>query len=115
GIGENLNEWVAYLKLPDTPPITPDDYAAWGKKSFGDQSDRLLKAYPAHSNAEVAKAVHDIGRDAILQGQRVWAQFQSKDGKGQAYLYDFSHKPPVPSPPGTQLPIIGAIHGAEFF
>jgi para-nitrobenzyl esterase len=115
GIGENLNEWVAYLKLPDAPPITPDDYAAWAKKSFGDQSDRLLKAYPAHSNAEVAKAVHDIGRDAILQGQRVWAQFQSKDGKGQAYLYDFSHKPPVPSTPGTQLPIIGAIHGAEFF
>lgn len=115
GIGENLNEWTVYLKLPDEPPVTPDDYVAWAKKSFGDQADRLLKAYPAHTNADVAKNAHDIGRDAILQGQRVWAQYQSKDGTKQAYLYDFSHKPPIPSTPGYQQPIPGAIHGAEFF
>ena len=115
GIGENLNEWDFYLKLPNDPPRTPEEYTAWAKKAFGDQADRLLRAYPAHSEAEVAKEVHDIGRDAILQGQRVWTQFQSKDGKGKAYLYNFSHKPPVPSTPGAQLPVIGAIHGAEFF
>jgi para-nitrobenzyl esterase len=115
GIGENLNEWVYYLRLPDNPPKTADAYAAWAKTAFGDRADELLKAYPAHSDVEVAQAVHDIGRDAILQGQRVWAQFQSKDGKAKAYLYNFSHKPPVPSTPGSQLPIIGAIHGAEFF
>ena len=115
GIGENLNEWTFYLRLPNEPPKSPDEYAAWAKQAYGDQADRLLKAYPAHSDADVAKDVHDIGRDAILQGQRVWAQFQSKDGKGKAYLYNFSHQPPVPSTPGAQLPVIGMIHGAEFF
>lgn len=115
GIGENLNEWTVYLKLPNDPLKTPDEYTAWAKQSFGDQADRILKTYPAHSDADVAKDVHDIGRDAILQGQRVWTQFQSKDGKGKAYLYDFSHKPPVPATAGAQLPLIGAIHGAEFF
>lgn len=115
GIGENLNEWTFYLRLPNDPPKTPEQYTGWAKQAFGDQADRLLKAYPAHSDADVAKDVHDIGRDAVLQGQRVWTQFQSKDGKGKAYLYNFSHKPPVPSTPGAQLPLIGMIHGAEFF
>lgn len=115
GIGENLNEWTFYLRLPIEPPKTPEDYSAWARKAFGDQADRLLKAYPAHSDADVAKDVHDIGRDAVLQGQRVWAQFQSKNGKGKAYLYNFSHKPPVPTTPGAQQPLIGMIHGAEFF
>lgn len=115
GIGENLNEWAFYLKLPDNPPKTPDEYTAWAQKAFGDQADRFLKAYPAHTDAEVAMQVHNVGRDAILQGQRVWAQFQSKDGQGKAYLYLFSHKPPVPSTPGSQESIPGAIHGSEFF
>ena len=115
GIGENLNAWDFYLKLPNEPPKTPAEYTAWAKQAYGDQADRLLKAYPAHSDADVAKDVHDIGRDAILQGQRVWAQFQAKDGKGKAYLYNFSHKPPIPSTPGAQLSVIGMIHGAEFF
>src|SRR5260370_16937141 len=65
GIGENLNEWTFYLRLPNEPPKSPDEYAAWAKQAYGDQADRLLKAYPAHSDADFAKHVHDIGRHAI--------------------------------------------------
>jgi para-nitrobenzyl esterase len=115
GIGENLNQWDFYLKLPNNTPKTSAEYTAWAKEAFGNQADRLLKAYPGRSDAEVAEDVHNIGRDAILQGQRVWAQYQTKDGKGRAYLYDFSHKPPVPTTPGAQTLLIGAIHGSEFF
>jgi carboxylesterase type B len=115
GIAQNLYRWRPLLTVWVHPPKTKAEYLAWARDSFGEDAERLLKVYPANSDTEVAQAIHDIGRDSILQGQRVWTQFQSKDGRASAYLYNFSHKPPVPSTPGTQEPIIGAIHGAEFY
>jgi para-nitrobenzyl esterase len=119
GRPEDDYQWFWYHTLagdgPGPAPRTPSEYVAWAQKAFGKQADSLLKLYPGRTDAEVAKSAHDIGRDAILQGHRVWVQFQSKDGTHAAYLYLFSHKPPLPSTPGTLYPVIGAIHGGEFF
>ena len=107
--------FMNYMDLSAHPPKTPAEYVAWAKTAYGDQADQFLKVYPGDSEAAIAKSVHDVGRDSSLTGHRTWLQMQTKTGKSQAFLYLFSHKPPVPSTPGTQLPVIGALHGGEFY
>jgi para-nitrobenzyl esterase len=89
-------------------------YTAWMKQTFGARADDALKCYPAKTDAEVAKAYHDVYRDINFAGHRTWAKLQATNGKSPAHLYVFSHLPPYPQGNGNNPPAsAGAIHFSE--
>jgi carboxylesterase type B len=75
---------------------------------WGDLADDYLKLYPAGSDAEAARSSEAAFRDEMAWHMRLYAQAQAKLGK-QAYLYYFTHEPPVE--PGK--PNLRATHTAE--
>jgi len=73
-----------------------------------DLADAYLKFYPAGSDAEAARSSEAAFRDEMAWHMRLYAQAQARLGK-QAYLYYFTHEPPVD--PGK--PNLRATHTAE--
>jgi para-nitrobenzyl esterase len=71
-------------------------------------ADAYLKLYPAGSDAEAAKSSEAAFSDEMGWHMRRYAQAQATIGK-RAYLYYFTHEPPVDS--GT--PNLRATHTAE--
>ena len=70
--------------------------------------------YPAKTDAEAARAYHDVRRDIIFAGHRTWAKLQAATGKSPVYLYKFSHIPPHPEPNGINpLAPVGAVHSSD--
>ena len=97
---------------PGSPVSTLAAYTAWIKQLFGARADALLKLYPAKTDAEAAKAYHDVRRDIVLAGHRAWAQ--AARAKSPAYLYRFSHIPPHPEGNGNNPPApVGALHSSD--
>jgi len=97
-----------------SPPNTLAAYTAWAKQIFGARADALLRAYPAKSDAEAARAYHDVYRDINFAGHRTWAKLQATTGKSPVYLYNFSHIPPHPQGNGNNPPAaVGAVHFSE--
>ena len=89
-------------------------YTAWVKQTFGARADDIFKSYPAKSDAEAAKAYHDIYRDINFAGHRTWAKLQATTGKSPVYLYNFSHIPPHPQGNGNNpQAAVGAVHFSE--
>jgi para-nitrobenzyl esterase len=89
-------------------------YTAWVKQTFGARADDIFKWYPAKSDAEAAKAYHDIYRDINFAGHRTWAKLQATTGKSPVYLYNFSHIPPHPQGNGNNpQAAVGAVHFSE--
>jgi para-nitrobenzyl esterase len=96
------------------PPNTLATWTEWVKRSFGARADELMKHYPAKSDAEAARAYHDVYRDINFAGHRTWARLQSTTGKAPVYLYNFSQYPPSPQGNGNNPPApVGAVHFAE--
>jgi para-nitrobenzyl esterase len=95
-----------------TPPKTLAAYTAWVKQVFGARADALLRLYPAKTDAEAARACHDVRRDIVFAAHRAWAQ--ATTGKSPAYLYRFSHIPPHPEGNGNNPPApVGALHSSD--
>jgi para-nitrobenzyl esterase len=96
------------------PPSTLAAYTEWVKKSFGARTEALLKLYPAKTDAEAARAYHDVSRDINYAMHRTWARFQATTGRSPVYLYKFSHIPPHPEPNGINPPPpVGALHSSD--
>ncbi|MGA2724418.1 MAG: carboxylesterase family protein [Bryobacteraceae bacterium] len=97
-----------------TPPNTLAAYTAWVKQIFGARADAILRAYPAKTDAEAARAYHDVYRDINFAVHRTWAKLQATTGKSPAYLYKFSHIPPHPEPNGINaVAPVGAVHSSD--
>jgi len=97
-----------------TPPNTLAAYTAWVKQIFGARADAILRAYPAKTDAEAARAYHDVYRDINFAVHRTWAKLQATTGKSPAYLYKFSHIPPHPEPNGINpVAPVGAMHSSD--
>jgi para-nitrobenzyl esterase len=95
-------------------PDTLTKYREWAKQNFGDQADKLLALYPAASDAEAAKAYHDVNRDINYAGHRTWAKLQATTGKSPVFIYDFSQIPPHPQGNGNNPAAAnGAVHFSE--
>jgi para-nitrobenzyl esterase len=94
-------------------PIPLDEYRAWIRERFGPFADRVLAAYPANTEEEAGERRSDINaRDAGFGWhQWTWARLQDRTGKGRAYVYYFSKRPPYPDTPAFAG--LGAIHTAE--
>jgi para-nitrobenzyl esterase len=89
--GSNGNEMTT-LTAQATWPTTLDDYRRRLRAQFGDGAADAEALYPAKSDAEAAGAFLGIGRDTMFTLQmRTWARMNTKN----AYLYQFTHVPPV--------------------
>ena len=86
-----------------------EQFSGAAKKRFNEMADAYLKLYPASSDAEAGVSQLATVRDEFGWQMREWAQLQSARGKGNAYLYFFTHVPP--SAPGQ--PSRGATHTAD--
>ena len=88
------------------------------KTRFGDLADAFFKLYPANSDDEATVSSFAAFRDQLGFVMRNWAASQTATGKSKAYLYYFTHEPPIPggSPPPSAVVTArqqGATHGAE--
>jgi para-nitrobenzyl esterase len=87
--------------LASAAPDSRATYTAWVKERFGNRAGDILRLYPAGSDAEAAKAYHDVYRDINFAGHRTWARLQVTTGKSPVYIYNFSHNPPRPQGDGN--------------
>ena len=97
--------------------VTTADFQAKAKDLFGDHAEAFLKLYPVKTDAEVALAATEAGRDAgMQQAARIHAQAQAKNGKAPAFVYMFGRKHPYVADPriADQDPkTIGAYHTSD--
>jgi para-nitrobenzyl esterase len=95
-------------------PLTAAMFIEQARRRFGNRTDEFLKFYPADSDAETMKS--QIVSSTDLAGgydARTFAQLQTRTGKTKAYLYLFSHRPPVAGPDTAVYD--GVFHGAELY
>jgi len=106
-IGTNADEGALFVQA-----ITAAAYVANVRSGYGDYAEKILAAYPGGSDAEALRSARDLFRDsAFAWNTWSWARLQSKTGKGNIYVYYFSHRPPYPNTP--QFKDWGAAHGGE--
>ena len=75
--------------------FTLTDFQDRARKLYGDKADELLKLYPAHDDAQAARAARDAGRDSsVALEMRTWARAQTATGKSPVYAYVFSRVHP---------------------
>ncbi|MBV8846290.1 MAG: carboxylesterase family protein [Bryobacterales bacterium] len=110
--GSNKDEGTFFLQT-----VTAEQWVQRSRQKFGGMADAFLKLYPAGSDEEANRSQYAAFRDELAFVMRNWAAVQSKSGKSKAYLYYFTHEPPVNggrAPTATvTLAREGATHGGE--
>ena len=103
-IGSNKDEGTFFAR-----GITKaQDWTTQAKQKYADQADTFLKLYPGDSDAQATASQLENSRDQVAWHMRLWAQLTAKKGR-KAYLYYFTHEPPV----AAGQPSRGATHTAE--
>ena len=102
-MGSNKDEGSFVLRGP-----TAEQWTSRVRGRCGDLSDAYLTLYPAGSDAEAARSSEAAFSDEMAWHMRLYAQAQAKLGT-RAYLYYFTHEPPV----GAGQPNLRATHTAE--
>ena len=106
-VGSNADEMTS-LTVPSTIPKTVSEYRARIEPQYGELVREFDVVYPVRSDADVPKAWLASMRDATFTWpMRTWARLTAT-GRSKAYLYWFSHAPPVPN---SQF--FGAFHAGE--
>jgi para-nitrobenzyl esterase len=94
------------------PQSKLQDFRQYLQRRFGPFAERIESAYPASDDAEVRRASQDLSRDVAFGWHEwTWARLQSRTGRGRAFVYYFSKRPPYPDLPAFKG--LGAIHTAE--
>ncbi len=89
-VGSNQDEGTFFLQ-----PTTAEKFVAESRSRYGNLADEFLKLYPAGSNEEAnTSALRDF-RDQMAWIMRNWARFQTTTAKSKAFVYYFTHQPPV--------------------
>lgn len=74
---------------------TVADYTKAVQAAFGDRAAQVLRAYPAASDADVARSSVDLMRDMSVGKQMFdWAQANVQQGGSPAYAYFFTRRQP---------------------
>jgi para-nitrobenzyl esterase len=106
-VGTNADEGALFV-----PTITAAAYEANVRSGYGEYADKILAVYPTGTDAVALRSARDLARDTTFAWHTwAWARLQSRTGKGKAYVYYFSHRPPYPDLP--QFKSWGASHGSE--
>lgn len=112
-VGSNKDE-ATFFQGPTTAAM----FMQSSKMRYGDLADAFFKLYPAGSDEEATVSSFAAFRDQLGFVMRNWAAAQTKSGKSKAYVYYFTHEPPIPggNPPPSAVVTArqqGATHGAE--
>jgi len=108
-LGSNAKEMTTL-----TPKAVVPTTVAGLQKTLATQFDEaaiaeINKLYPAATDAEAGDAFLAVMGDRAFGIQmRAWARIASAGGKSPAYLYSFTHVPPMPD-----SKYLGAYHAAE--
>lgn len=76
-------------------PANAAQYAEQSRKRYGDLADSFMKVYPSGSDEQAKDSAFFAGRDEMAFVMRNWARMESKTGKSKAYVFFFTHQPPV--------------------
>jgi para-nitrobenzyl esterase len=76
-------------------PANAAQYAEQSHKRYGDLADSFMKVYPGASDEQAKDSAFFAGRDEMAFVMRNWARLESKSGKSKAYVFFFTHQPPV--------------------
>lgn len=106
-LGSNKDEGT--FGIFNVPEGTAQEFTARSKQRFGPLADAYLKLYPAGSELESDTSQLHAFRDLVFWNLRTWARHQTANGRTKAYMYFFTHEPPVA--PGERSR--GATHTAE--
>jgi para-nitrobenzyl esterase len=98
-------------------PANAAQYAEQSHKRYGDLADSFMKVYPGASDEQAKDSAFFAGRDEMVFVMRNWARMESKTGKSKAYVFFFTHQPPVqPNAKGGKFgpgPHGSAVHTSE--
>jgi para-nitrobenzyl esterase len=89
--------------------LNAQQFADQSRERFGDLADTFLKLYPAGSDAEAHASELTAFRDDLTWQMRTWAALQARRASTRAYVYYFTHEPPV----AAGQPNRGASHTTE--
>jgi para-nitrobenzyl esterase len=116
--GWNADEIRGGVVLGKQKP-TAQSFTEETRKRFGDQSDAILKVYPAATDAEALESAAALASD-LFMGYPTWKwiEVHAQTGKAPVYRYSFDRKIPVaPDAKINGMPAtsrdIGARHAGE--
>jgi len=106
-VGTNSDEGALFVAT-----ITAPAYLKSVHDGYGEYADKILAAYPGGSDTEALRSDRDLFRDTgFAWNTWTWARLQAKTGKGKAFVYYFSHRPPYADTPQSKS--WGAAHAGE--
>ena len=106
--GWNVDEGTAFSIYSKT--LTAEAFKKQIHKIYGDEAAKVLKYYPAKTDAEAAQSQYALTRDYLFATQNyTWANLQSKTGNSKVFLYTFDRKLPARGP----YKFFGAFHSGE--
>jgi para-nitrobenzyl esterase len=76
-------------------PANAAQYAEQSRRRYGDLADSFMKVYPGGSDEQAKDSAFFAGRDEMAFVMRNWARMEAKTGKSKAYVFFFTHQPPV--------------------
>ena len=76
-------------------PANAAQYAEQSRKRYGDLADNFMQVYPGGSDEQAKDSAFFAGRDEMAFVMRNWARMEAKTGKSKAYVFFFTHQPPV--------------------
>jgi para-nitrobenzyl esterase len=77
------------------PATTMSDYQAVVRKQFPHSAESILSAWPAQSDADVARSLNSLQRDASVGTQMAgWAKAQKQYGTAPAFVWFFTRRQP---------------------
>jgi para-nitrobenzyl esterase len=112
-LGSNKDEGTFFQSA-----TTADMFTKTINARFGDLAEAFFKIYPAGSDEQATISSFATFRDQLGFVMRNWAAAQAKSGRNRAYLYFFTHEPPIAGGNPPPSPVVterqqGATHGAE--
>ncbi|NBO64003.1 MAG: carboxylesterase family protein [Acidobacteria bacterium] len=106
-VGSNANEMTS-LVAPNTIPRTREALRSQASRVYGELLPEFESVYRVESDDDAPRAYLDSTRDSVFTWQmRSWARMNVAAGS-TAWLYWFSHKPPIPN-----SSFFGAFHAGE--
>ena len=89
---------------------TKENYEAKIRSQFGKDAEKILKLYPANTEAEMKASARDLASaEFIAYSTWKWLDMQVKTGESPVYRYHFEQAPPMPA----GEPSHGAYHSSD--
>jgi para-nitrobenzyl esterase len=76
-------------------PANAAQYTEQVRRRYGDGADSFLKVYPGATDEQAKDSAFIAGRDEMAWVMRNWARMEARTGKSKAYIFLFTHQPPI--------------------